>query len=190
MRPRLLELRARNLLQFLAVCSASGLFGVLLGSQLTPVPGQLFTDVLEVPLVYLVPVLVAASLAQWTPVGAWWVEHESRNTLPRITMLAGTAVATVPEIVSTGGSSPSLIAMRNAAFLVGVALLVRSRAGTPASAASVLVPSMIVWTFGWDPEGRPQPWAILLAPAGSTIWLILTVVLLSAGLARTEAPDQ
>ncbi|MFL6157983.1 MAG: hypothetical protein ACJ72D_17975 [Marmoricola sp.] len=168
----------------------AGALGALLGQRLTPVPGELFSDLNEVPLVYLIPVVVAVSLAQWSPAGVWWIEHEARAALPRAVIAAGVVLATLPVVIVAGGTGATLIAVRNTTLLTGTVLVVRRHSGAAAATASALVPSLIVWTFGWDADSKPHAWAILLAPAGSGAGALLAAAVLTVGLARVPAVDQ
>ncbi len=178
----MLWLRVRRLDQFLAASWVVGLLGAGLGTRTSPVPGQLFADVAGVPLVYLGPAIVAVSLAQTSPVGIYWPETKAAPRSVGATVVLGLVLGFAPPLLVTGAGEVSLVATRNAVLLAGLVLLVRRYGDAPSATATVLAPSFVVWTFGWDPLGEPQPWAILLAPASASIPLVVTGLVLAAAL--------
>jgi hypothetical protein len=106
---------------------------------------------------------------------------ESRVAAPEITGVRrigtldlGLSVATVVAATLLGfvvawwsGDMQTAAGGRNSAFLVGLALAVRSVAGGPAVMAPVLWP-LIVAFFGFHGRGRPYHWTVL--PEPHNVW--------------------
>jgi hypothetical protein len=178
-----LWLRVRRLRQYLAVSALTGLGGCWIGTAVSPVPGQLFADVAGVPLVYLSPVVLAVSLAQWVPVGTYWFETATRPVASAAVVSVGIVIAVGPPLISSTATEVCLISARNGVLLAALVLGVRRYTMAAAACTAALVPCFIVWTFGWTESGRPKPWAFLLV-APMTPWVLaLTAVLLIIGLA-------
>ncbi|MGO4257637.1 hypothetical protein [Marmoricola sp. RAF53] len=159
----------RRLGQYLVTSAVVGLGGLWLGARLVPVPGQLFADVLGVPLVYVAPLVVAVSLAHGVPEGDPWFERRPPGLRSATVIAVGLAVAFLVPLVSTGTTEVSTVAARDGVLLSGLVLALRSRLDAAATTAAVIVPNLVIWTFGWDATGTPRDWALLLAPASSNV---------------------
>ncbi|MFE2110544.1 hypothetical protein ACFXAF_32415 [Kitasatospora sp. NPDC059463] len=86
---------------------------------------------------------------------------------------------------AAGCGALALVLARNIAGYLGLALLVHPLVGhRPAAAALAAVP-LLCSAAGWYPDGRPQPWAWPLHPAGSPTALAAVTLLLLAGTTCT-----
>lgn len=159
-------LRVRGLEWFLVLAAVCGGAGAQIGRTLSPVPGQLFSDVGGVPLVYFVPVVLGVAAARLMPAGLFWVETDPDLGPTALVLGAGCALAAVPVILVAGGSEPPVVAARNIVGTVALAALLRARGhSVSATTTAVLAPYLLVCTFGWDLQDDPRPWALpLLAP--------------------------
>jgi hypothetical protein len=187
-----LWLRIRGLRQYLVVAALTGLGGSVIGSVVSPVPGQLFADVAGVPLVYLSPALLAVSTAQWVPAGTYWFETAAQPVASAAVLLTGFILAFGPPLVTSQATEVCLISARNGLLLAALVLCVRRFTTAAAASATALVPCFAVWTFGWTESGEPKPWAFLLARSASPWVDLVTLCLLagcSAGLALPGPPS-
>jgi hypothetical protein len=182
----LLEVRLRNQVQLIVSMIVVGAANATLGSRITHVPAELFTELAGVPVVYLTPLVAGLSVAAMSTPGYYWFEQTARSAWPSI---ATAALLVVLGLV--GFASPllrgaperyALISLRNAVLLGGLALLLRRRVDYLGTCMAVLTCSFAVWTFGWNSESHPYAWALLLAPATDTRSLIAVVGVLSANL--------
>ena len=190
MRALLLWLRVRQLRQYFVVTTLTGISGSLIGAEVSPVPGQLFGDVQGIPLIYLSPLLVAVSLAQWVPAGTYWFEDTARPAASAAVVAVGLVLAFGPPLITSDATAVCWISARNGVLLAAAVLCVRRYATAPAACATALVPCFVVWTFGWTESGTPKTWAFLLA-ASTTPWvLVLTAVLVTLGVAATTRVRQ
>lgn len=186
-----LWLKVRRLRQYLVVAALTGIGGSWIGFAVSPVPGELFADVAGLPLVYLSPVLLAVSLAQWVPIGAYWFETRAQPLASAAVISFGLLLAFGPPLITSGATEVCLISARNGLVLTALVLSVRRVTTAAAACAVALVPCFIIWTFGWSESGIPKSWAFLLA-APTTPWVaVLGASLLAvgfAGLARPRRP--
>ena len=173
----------RGLEWFLVTATVCGLAGAQLGRTLSPVPGQLFSDVDGVPLVYFVPVILGVAAARVMPAGSFWVETEPDPRPTSLVLGAGCLLAVLPVVLVAGGSEPTLVAARNVVAAVALAVLVRTRGGSvPAATAASIAPYLVVCTFGWDLENDPRPWALPLLAPGSVLALGVTAAVVIGGV--------
>lgn len=183
-----LWLKVRRLWQYLVVSALTGIAGSWAGSVVSPVPGQLFADVAGIPLVYLSPVVVAVSLAQWAPSGSYWFETSAQPLLASAVIGLGLVLAFLPPLLASDATEICLISARNGLGLAAMVLCVRRVTSAAAACAAVLLPSFGVWTFGWSESGTPKSWAFLLARPLSAWVLTLAALLLAGGLAGLARP--
>lgn len=176
-----LWLRVRRLHQYLLVSALTGIGGSWIGTTVSPVPGELFADIAGIPLVYLSPLVLAVSLAQWVPVGSYWFETEPRPYASAAVMTLALLLAFGPPLIASDATEVCWVSARNGVLLLSAVLCARRFASAAAASATALVPSFVVWTFGWTESGAPKPWAFLLVPPTSS-WVIgLTGALLATG---------
>ncbi|MFD9857920.1 hypothetical protein [Streptomyces alboflavus] len=93
---------------------------------------------------------------------------------------AATAVGLGADAVLGSGAAAPL--GRNTAFLTGLTLCVRSRAGPPAAMTPVVWFAAVVF-FGFDRTGRPTLWTVLPRAADDPVAATAAALTLSAGLA-------
>jgi len=175
-------LAVRSLRQYLVVACLTGLCATVLGDVIAPVPGQLFADVSGIPLVYLSPLVMAVSLAQWAPAGTYWIDERADASRTALVVVAGYMLAFAPPLLTSSATSLCMISARNGLMLCGATLSLRPRATAAATTAAVLIPNVFVWTFGWSDQDQPRSWALLLLPAAEPAAGAVTVAFLLLGL--------
>jgi len=188
MNPFMLWLRVRQLRQYLTVATLTGIGGAWIGTTVSPVPGQLFADVAGVPLVYLSPVLLSVSVAQWAPFGTYWFEDRAATARTFATLVTGWLLTSVPPLFASNATEVCLVSARNGLLLCLSVVVVRACTTAAAASMAALIPSFIVWTFGWNESGRPREWALLLTRPESPAGLAAIGLLLALSTATVIRP--
>lgn len=181
-------LHVAGLRQYLVCSALVGAISCWVGARVTPVPAQLFADVDGVPLVYLGPLVIAVSLAQWRPPGSLW--FETSNDLGRVlgTTVAGLAIAFLPPLLTSPATEVCRVAGRNGTLLAAAVLLLRPLCSAAATSTVLVVASTAVWSFGWSLIGEPQPWALILAPSSAPVPLGCAVAVAAIAAVRLRRP--
>jgi len=166
----------------LFVCSVTGALGVVINVRDVPVPAAFFTDNISTPFITVSATLVALSLVLLEPFGDDVTELGQRNPLSAcgvyITVCSALVAAAVVVPLAAGSDTELVLAsLRNLILLTNVGRLTAMLCGVPFGVSVVLLLVLACYTFGWDVSGAPEPWALLLQPAGDGVALLVGGVL-------------
>ncbi|MEE1823585.1 hypothetical protein PUR61_15485 [Streptomyces sp. BE20] len=177
--------KARAVPAVTAALAGTFALGLLLGDGELPVPALrgraghfLVAHVITlIPAVFLLYGLGRGDLRTETVAGRFLRGWDVALTLG--VAVTGTAVGALAY--AAGQGDLTLVIARDTAGYLGLALLLHPLVGHRPAAAALAVVPLLCSATGWNPDGRPEPWAWPLHPAGSAYALADVALTVLAG---------